>query len=112
MPNKPNVSYVVKKDEPIERALRRFKRLCEHAGIQKLVKAKRHYEKPSDERRREMRKQERNRHRADRKAIERQQRKIDRARKQQRTIHKSQQDEPTTTSDAPAPAELETSSAT
>ena len=84
MPTKPNVHYVVKRDENIERALRRFKRLCEHAGINKTVRAKRYYEKPSDERRRELRKRLRNRRRAERKSTERMQRKLDRARKQQR----------------------------
>lgn len=76
---------MVKRDEPIERALRRFKRLCQHAGITKLVKAKRFYEKPSDARRREVRKQLRNRRRAERKANERIQRKLSRARKQHRS---------------------------
>ena len=64
----------VKKDEPVERALRRFKRLCERAGITKTVRAKRYYEKPSDVRRREVRKSLRNRRRAERKAKERMQR--------------------------------------
>ena len=45
MATRPNVTVMVKRDEPIERALRRFKRLCQHAGITKLVKAKRFYEK-------------------------------------------------------------------
>ena len=51
MATKPNVSVVVRRDEPIERALRRFKRLCESAGIRKLVRAKERYEKPSEARR-------------------------------------------------------------
>ena len=84
MSTKPNVSVVVKKDEPVERALRRFKRLCERAGITKIVRSKRYYEKPSDIRRREMRKSERNRRRAERKAQERMRRKLDRVRRQQR----------------------------
>jgi small subunit ribosomal protein S21 len=85
MATRPNVSVVLKRDEPIERALRRFKRLCQHAGITKLVKSKRFYEKPSDARRREVRKQLRNRRRAERKANERLQRKLSRARKQRRS---------------------------
>jgi small subunit ribosomal protein S21 len=84
MPTKPNVSVVVKRDEPVERALRRFKRLCERAGITKIVRGKRYYEKPSDVRRRETRKSLRNRRRAERKSKERMQRKLDRARKSQR----------------------------
>ena len=85
MATRPNVTVMVRRDEPIERALRRFKRLCQHAGITKLVKAKRFYEKPSDSRRRELRKQIRNRRRAERKSNERLQRKLSRARKQHRS---------------------------
>jgi small subunit ribosomal protein S21 len=85
MATRPNVTVMVKRDEPIERALRRFKRLCQHAGITKLVKAKRFYEKPSDAKRREIRKQLRNRRRAERKSLERMQRKLSRARKQHRS---------------------------
>jgi small subunit ribosomal protein S21 len=61
MAKKPNVSIKVGKDEPIEKALRRFKRLCEKQGIKKEVKSRRYYEKPSEARRREVRKSERNR---------------------------------------------------
>lgn len=78
MATKPNVSVVVRRDEPIERALRRFKRLCESAGIRKLVRAKERYEKPSEARRREMRKAIRNLRRAEKKAQERAQRRLDR----------------------------------
>lgn len=81
----PNVTVTVSKDEPIERALRRFKRMCERAGIKKILRAKRHYEKPSEERRRDARKQVRNRRRAERKAQERQQRKMKKAGSQQRS---------------------------
>ena len=56
MASRPNISVTLKKDEPVERALRRFKRLCDRAGISKIVRSKRYYEKPSDERRRELRK--------------------------------------------------------
>jgi small subunit ribosomal protein S21 len=44
--------------EPIGAALRRFKKLLERSGMQKELRKRRHYEKPSEERRRaEMRKQ-------------------------------------------------------
>ncbi len=46
----------VKGNEPLERALRRFKRKIEREGILKEVKARKHYEKPS-ERKRKRRKQ-------------------------------------------------------
>lgn len=58
-----NVRITVGKDESIEKALRKFKKLCERAGIKKEVRARERYEKPSDVRRRELRKAERNRSR-------------------------------------------------
>ncbi|MBI3320087.1 MAG: 30S ribosomal protein S21 [Candidatus Omnitrophica bacterium] len=45
----------VRDDEPLEKALRRFKRLIEREGILKALKAKKHYEKPSERKRRELR---------------------------------------------------------
>ena len=45
----------IRENEPLEKALRRFKRLLEREGILKALKAKKHYEKPSERRRREMR---------------------------------------------------------
>ena len=46
----------VKNNEPLERALRRFKRKIEREGILKQIKARKYYEKPS-ERKRKRRKQ-------------------------------------------------------
>jgi len=45
----------IRENEPLEKALRRSKRLLEREGILKALKAKKHYEKPSERRRREMR---------------------------------------------------------
>ena len=45
----------VRSDESLEKALRRFKRMLEREGILKALKAKKHYEKPSERKRREMR---------------------------------------------------------
>ena len=45
----------IREDEPLEKALRRFKRLIEREGILKALKAKKHYEKPSERKRRELR---------------------------------------------------------
>jgi small subunit ribosomal protein S21 len=45
----------IRDDETLEKALRRFKRLIEREGILKALKAKKHYEKPSERKRREMR---------------------------------------------------------
>ena len=45
----------VRPDESLERALKRFKRKLEREGILKDLKAKKHYEKPSDRRRRRLR---------------------------------------------------------
>ncbi len=38
--------------EPIGAALRRFKKLLERSGVTKELRKRKHYEKPSDERRR------------------------------------------------------------
>ena len=47
----------VKSNEPLERALRRFKRKIEKEGILKQIKARKHYEKPSERKRRKRKKQ-------------------------------------------------------
>lgn len=70
MANKPNVSVTVGENESIEKALRKFKKLCEKAGIKKECKSRRYYEKPSEARRREARKAERNRRKDKRKVRE------------------------------------------
>lgn len=41
--------------ETIEQMLRRFKKLCEKEGLTKDVKRRQYYEKPSERRRREVR---------------------------------------------------------
>ena len=43
---------IVKSDEPIKEALRRFKKLCDKEGIINRTKRSAHYEKPSQRRRR------------------------------------------------------------
>ena len=45
----------IRPDESLERALKRFKRKLEREGILKDLKAKKHYEKPSERRRRRLR---------------------------------------------------------
>ena len=40
-------------NEPLEKALRRFKKKIEREGILKTLKARKHYEKPSEKRARE-----------------------------------------------------------
>jgi small subunit ribosomal protein S21 len=42
----------VREDEAFEKALRRFSKTCERAGILSDIKKFRHYEKPSEERKR------------------------------------------------------------
>lgn len=42
----------VRDGEPIDKALRRLKRLCNAEGLDRGMKAKAYYEKPSDRRRR------------------------------------------------------------
>lgn len=45
---------VVRDNESFEKALRRFKRKCEKAGVLSEVKRRRYYEKPSERRQREI----------------------------------------------------------
>ena len=45
------VEVIVRKDEPLERALRRFKKKYEKAGILKEIKRNSYYLKPSAEKR-------------------------------------------------------------
>ena len=45
----------IREHETLDKALRRFKRLLEREGVLKTLKAKKHYEKPSERKRREMR---------------------------------------------------------
>lgn len=40
--------------EPLEKALRRFKKKIERDGLLKQLKARKHYEKPSEKKRRKM----------------------------------------------------------
>lgn len=42
-------------NEPLEKALRRFKKKIEREGILKTLKARKHYEKPSEVKRRKAR---------------------------------------------------------
>ncbi len=42
----------VLKDEPLEKALKRFQKKCQEAGIIKEIKRRRAYEKPSEKQKR------------------------------------------------------------
>ena len=44
----------VKENEPIEAAIRRFKKQCDKAGILQELKKREYYEKPSAKRKRKM----------------------------------------------------------
>lgn len=57
----------VRPNEPLEAALRRFKRQCNYAGIFRLAKKYAYHEKASDRNRREERERLRNIQRAERK---------------------------------------------
>jgi small subunit ribosomal protein S21 len=48
------VEIIVSPEESVERALKRFKRLCERSGILADVRNRRHYEKPSERRKRKL----------------------------------------------------------
>lgn len=43
----------VKKGESVEKALRRLKKKLDKEGVMRAMRAKRHYEKPSEKKRRE-----------------------------------------------------------
>lgn len=45
----------IKDNEPLDKALRRLKKKMEREGILKLLKTRKHYEKPSEKRRRQAR---------------------------------------------------------
>jgi len=45
--------------ESVQQMLKRFKKLCEKEGLNKEIKKNSYYEKPSERRRRQMRKAER-----------------------------------------------------
>ncbi|MCC6673459.1 MAG: 30S ribosomal protein S21 [Planctomycetes bacterium] len=62
------VKVQIRPNEPLEAALRRFKRQCNYAGIFRLSKKYAFYEKRSDKRRREERERIRNIQRAIRKS--------------------------------------------
>jgi small subunit ribosomal protein S21 len=44
----------IKRDEPLEKALRRFKRKLDQEGLFKELKKREYYEKPSQQRRRRL----------------------------------------------------------
>ena len=46
----------VRDDETIESALRRFRRMCNQSGLMSELRRRAHYEKPSDAKRREIKK--------------------------------------------------------
>ena len=46
------IRVIVRDHEPVEKALRRLKRICKEEGVDQAVKSKKFFEKPSDRRRR------------------------------------------------------------
>jgi small subunit ribosomal protein S21 len=49
------IKVKVKDGEPIEKAIKRFKRICEREGLNKMMRKAEFYEKPSEKRRRKKR---------------------------------------------------------
>ena len=45
---------IIQEDESFDRALKRFKKKCEKAGILSDLRKHRHYEKPSERRKRKL----------------------------------------------------------
>ena len=46
------VKITLRSDEPIQQAVRRFRKMVEKSGLRKEVRRRQYYEKPSDARRR------------------------------------------------------------
>ncbi|MGD2136295.1 MAG: 30S ribosomal protein S21 [Gemmatimonadales bacterium] len=57
---------IISEDESFDRALRRFKKKCERAGILSDLRKHRHYEKPSERRKRKLNSARRKHRRPDR----------------------------------------------
>ena len=53
------VKLRLRDNESVQEAVKRFRKLVEHAGIKKEMRRREYYEKPSDERRRSRRRAER-----------------------------------------------------
>jgi small subunit ribosomal protein S21 len=45
---------IIRDDEPVEKAMRRFVKVCEKSGVLSELKNLKHYEKPSEERKRKL----------------------------------------------------------
>ena len=45
---------IVRDNEPFEKVLRRFKKICEKAGVMSDLKKHQHFEKPSERRKRKI----------------------------------------------------------
>lgn len=56
----------VKNNEPIDKALRRFKKLCDREGLNRDMRKGAYYEKPSERNKRKSREQEKERAKAER----------------------------------------------
>lgn len=53
------VKLRLRDNESVQEAVRRFRKLVEHAGVKKEMRRREFYEKPSEQRRRERRRAER-----------------------------------------------------
>jgi len=60
---------IIRQDEAFERALRRFSKTCERAGVLSDIKKYRHYEKPSEERKRRINSSKRKRSRDEKRVV-------------------------------------------
>ena len=54
------VRVSVAKDEPLERALKRLKKICDNEGMLGRIRHAKYYEKPSDRRRKDAKKRLKN----------------------------------------------------
>ncbi len=65
------MEYILREGEDLDRALRKFRRKVQRAGLFRDMKKHRFYEKPSEARRRKTKAAERRRRRRARKAVSR-----------------------------------------
>ncbi len=63
----------LKHNEPVEKALRRFKKICDREGLTRDMRKNAYYEKPSEQNKRRKREQEKERSKAKRMIVKKKQ---------------------------------------
>ena len=78
------IRVMVKNNEPLEKTLRRLRKICNNEGITRDLKRSAYYEKPSERRRRKERERIKNLRKADRPEKEKKDKKKDKEKKERR----------------------------